>query len=86
MKFTMADNIKVKVGDILHLVPLKEWEELKVKFADEEEQKRIADTDVKVVKINNEDKDCLLYTCEELNGNKVHTELVDSDISYVVRS
>ena len=86
MKFTMADNIKVKVGDILHLVPLKEWEELKVKFADEEEQKRIADADVKVVKINNEDKDCLLYTCEELNGNKVHTELVDSDISYVVRS
>lgn len=86
MKFTMADNIKIQVGDILQLVSMKEWEELKVEFADKEQQRRIAGQQVRVVKINDEDKDCILYTCEELNGERVHTELVDSDIEYVIRN
>ena len=31
MKFTMADDIKIQVGDILQLVPMKEWEEWEAK-------------------------------------------------------
>lgn len=85
MKFTMADDIKIQVGDILQLVPMKEWEELKVEFADKEQQRRIAGTQVRVVKINSEDKDCILYTCDTLNGERVCTELADSDIEYVIR-
>ena len=64
MKFTMADDIKIQVGDILQLVPMKEWEELKVEFADKEQQRRLAGNKVRVVKINDEDKDCILYTCD----------------------
>ena len=85
MKFTMADDIKIQVGDILQLVPMKEWEELKVEFADKEQQRRLAGNKVRVVKINDEDKDCVLYTCDTLNGERVCTELADSDIEYVVR-
>ena len=47
----MADDIKIQVGDILQLVPMKEWEELKVEFADKEQQRRLAGNKVRVVKI-----------------------------------
>ena len=60
MKFTMADDIKIQVGDILQVVSMKEWEELKVEFADKEQQRRLAGNKVRVVKINDEDKDCVL--------------------------
>lgn len=85
MECITIDKTKVQVGDILQLVPMQEWESLNVKFADEEQQRRIAGQRVKVVKINNEDEDCLLYTCEELDGTRVCTELVDSDIEYIIR-
>lgn len=85
MEYITIDKTKVQVGDILQLVPMQEWESLNVKFADEEQQRKIAGQQVKVIKINNEDEDCLLYTCEELDGTRVCTELVDSDIEYIIR-
>ena len=85
MKFTMADDIKIQVGDILQLVPMKEWEELKVEFADKEQQRRLAGNKVRVIEVNAEDETLLEYLCEELNGERVHTSLFDSDIEYVVR-
>lgn len=85
MEYITTDKTKVQVGDIIQLVPMQEWESLNVKFADEEQQRKIAGQQVKVIKINNEDEDCLLYTCEELDGTRVCTELVDSDIEYIIR-
>lgn len=85
MEYITIDKTKVQVGDIIQLVPMQEWESLNVKFADEEQQRKIAGQQVKVIKINNEDEDCLLYTCEELDGTRVCTELVDSDIEYIIR-
>ena len=85
MEYITIDKTKVQVGDIIQLVPMQEWESLNVKFADEGQQRKIAGQQVKVIKINNEDEDCLLYTCEELDGTRVCTELVDSDIEYIIR-
>lgn len=85
MKFTMADDIKIQVGDILQLVPMKEWEELKVEFADKEQQRRIAGNKVRVIEVNTEDETLTEYLCEELSGERVHTSLFDSDIEYVIR-
>ena len=85
MKFTMADDIKIQVGDILQLVPMKEWEELKVEFADKEQQRRLAGNKVRVIEVNAEDETLLEYICEELSGERVHTSLFDSDIEYVIR-
>ena len=65
MKFTMADDIKIQVGDILQLVPMKEWEELKVEFADKEQQRRLAGNKVRVIEVNAEDETLLEYICEE---------------------
>ena len=85
MKFTMADDIKIQVGDILQLVSMKEWEELKVEFADKEEQRRLAGNKVRVIEVNTEDETLLEYLCEELSGERVHIPLFDSDIEYVIR-
>ena len=77
MKFTMADDIKIQVGDILQLVPMKEWEELKVEFADKEQQRRLAGNKVRVIEVNAEDEkhniaeftdrlDVTLYTLQDI--------------------
>ena len=86
MKFTMADNIKVQVGDVLQLVPMKEWEEQEVEFIDKEQQRRIAGNKVRVIEVNTEDETLTEYLCEELNGERIHTSLFDGDIDYIERN
>ncbi len=90
-KFTITDRFEygkgtpVKVGDTLKIISMKEFQELDVKFSDEQLQKQLADSYVKVVKIIKDDTDFYIYEVENMQGEKVPMQFYDSDIKYVLR-
>lgn len=87
-KFIVADK-KIEVGDIIKIIPMKEYESMKVEFYNKNLQKRIAGSFLRVVGIvgedNRHDEDVIEYICKEVTGRIVGIHIVDSDIEYVLR-
>ena len=87
-KFTVADK-QIEVGDIIKIIPMEEYESMKVEFANKNLQKRIAGSFLRVVGIvgedNRHDEDVIEYICKEVTGKIVGIHIVDSDIDYVLR-
>lgn len=88
-KITMDEGKPVKVGDIIKVIPMEEFESMGVEFHNKNLQKRIAGSYVRVVGIvgedNRHDEDVIEYICKEVTGKIVGIHLVDSDIDYVLR-
>jgi len=87
-KFTVADK-KIEVGDIIKIIPMREYESMGVEFYNKNLQKRIAGSFLRVVGIvgedNRHDEDVIEYICKEVTGRTVGIHIVDSDIEYVLR-
>ena len=87
-KFTVADK-PVQVGDILKIIPMSEYENMKVEFMNKNLQKRIAGSYIRVVGIvgeeNRHDEEVIEYICKEVTGRTVGIHILDSDIQYILR-
>jgi len=87
-KFTVAEK-EIKVGDVIKIIPMEEYESMGVEFANKNLQKRIAGSFLRVVGIvgtdNRHDEDVIEYICKEVTGRIVGIHIVDSDIEHVYR-
>lgn len=82
-----VENNPIQIGDYIKIISISDFKKLGVKFDDVKLQKRISSSTLMILTVTgiNKENGMFFYECSDLQGHKIPTRVVDSDIKYIIR-